>query len=950
MYASCMPPCNRPTIHPFGEMEEYFVGNPLCCLVRRWCSTSAMLRLIHILVGRSYECSTIQHFHIEHNYPGRATIVGHGHFYHFGNLTYIPGGYSLDGAAVVVCFCASQIMGAWNVSALWRPNSYAKRVMESYKMTGVQRLFTHTAFILGGSMVYARAMFHPGYIVLYELCHHVKTEVEYSAIEARDGGKLLPCCKHEFYSTRSATRPLHAYVILAILAFSQPCFIGQIMLAFFDEVIPLEGVSAQELWSNELRHQLPMWQSNNNVEGDGVVTGHAEEIAWAYVIDSGLAKRPACRSLAGHAGIFARHVHYTLAAVPPCHIQDSVSRFFRLVPTAFVLVNLNQMAPSSGVNLVCGPLEHGLLDLQNQHVSTHVWNQAPEWKLIVRHANAVSTTIPGPLMNLLRSAGFGWIAKFSHMKVSTPLVQALVERWRPETHTFHLPVGECTITNDDPKRYFVQCFGLSPPPEAFKDGYSLQLSWLAQHLGHPGPNVQDPVYWQRHARAWICRFLGGVLFVDAGSTCVNIRWLTYLRDVQAIGNYAWGAAALSYLYRNLCRATNYDAKNFGGFVALLQLWVWERIPKLRPTVIPPFDVTEPVGVRWTSQYHALPVVDNVGVIRKTIDCLRRRDCRHGMDIWESICPLVTNRIIEWHQPDRVMRQFGFQQPIPHPPCTPPQVHHLTLRGKNARPLTAVIDDCTNSWNNRRNSCFQRIGPQEGLLSSQSDYMRWFANIAEQIVYYTSDDIARGLALRQLNIYDAADRYVEPAASAPHPGQVVDIPPLPVPRSSREARGPHTRRKVEPVQHVVPLVHERLSRHYYGPSDDTGVYPSQSQEAVHQEYPPAQPYFHLGPKYHVSPHHVPATHVQVPPSYPPVTNAWLSDPPPAWIRDAAKMLFSPEPTRLGDPQTPSAPYHIPYDTLYLQQQFMIGLGGENLMEYQMPIKHMEKRNLNKALDR
>ena len=58
--------------------------------------------------------------------------------------------------------------------------------------------------------------------------------------------------------------------------------------------------------------------------------------------------------------------------------------------------------------------------------------------------------LPHPLIeSLLSPVDFVDVAKLRHFKIDHHLVTALVERWRQNTHTFHLPIGECTITLED---------------------------------------------------------------------------------------------------------------------------------------------------------------------------------------------------------------------------------------------------------------------------------------------------------------------------------------------------------------------------------------------------------------------------------------------------------------------------------------------------------------------
>ncbi|KAL5176970.1 Protein COBRA [Glycine soja] len=56
---------------------------------------------------------------------------------------------------------------------------------------------------------------------------------------------------------------------------------------------------------------------------------------------------------------------------------------------------------------------------------------------------------------------------------------------------------------------------------------------------------------ERFARAWILRFVGGVIFVDKSSKRVHLKYLQFLRDLRECSSYAWGAAILDSLYREI---------------------------------------------------------------------------------------------------------------------------------------------------------------------------------------------------------------------------------------------------------------------------------------------------------------------------------------------------------------------------------------------------------------
>ncbi|MFQ6626034.1 hypothetical protein Gotur_005853 [Gossypium turneri] len=58
--------------------------------------------------------------------------------------------------------------------------------------------------------------------------------------------------------------------------------------------------------------------------------------------------------------------------------------------------------------------------------------------------------LPPLIEDYLREANFWHVATIGRgCKLDLKLISALIERWRPDTHTFHLLCGERTITLED---------------------------------------------------------------------------------------------------------------------------------------------------------------------------------------------------------------------------------------------------------------------------------------------------------------------------------------------------------------------------------------------------------------------------------------------------------------------------------------------------------------------
>jgi hypothetical protein len=72
-------------------------------------------------------------------------------------------------------------------------------------------------------------------------------------------------------------------------------------------------------------------------------------------------------------------------------------------------------------------------------------------------------------------------------------------------------------------------------------------------------------------RAYLLLLVGTMIFSNKAKNYVDLTYLAYFRNLDQVGAYSWGTAALAFLYWELSNGTTPNCKYVAGYMTLLRV-------------------------------------------------------------------------------------------------------------------------------------------------------------------------------------------------------------------------------------------------------------------------------------------------------------------------------------------------------------------------------------------
>ncbi|KAH7859964.1 hypothetical protein Vadar_007581 [Vaccinium darrowii] len=351
--------------------------------------------------------------------------------------------------------------------------------------------------------------------------------------------------------------------------------------------------------------------------------------------------------------------------------------------------------------------------------------------VIIRRCKREFHSLPPPsalVVELVRQAGFFGLFNMQHIQLDLALLTALVERWRPETHTFHFTFAEATVTLQDVEiitglpvdgrpiigrtdlnwEQIVQdLLGLSLENAVGRRGNKLTLQWLQQHFNGEVEETDTQVQIEQKAHGYIMQLIGVVLVPDQSSSRVHLCYLKLLRGLRVDGQYSWGGM------------TDSTPPNLATHV----------VGHYRHSL----DMQRPGEVIWQPyNNHLIELLPSF--------------CSAGRNIWRAKVPFINFNIIEMHQLKKVMQQFGYRQLPPEASWARDRSHGMEMK----KPWTNWADEHrvhVARWNNRVEHNVPEGKPDiVGAYPNSDEYVTWYKKITVPFVSQMSVSLDKAVGL------------------------------------------------------------------------------------------------------------------------------------------------------------------------------------------------------------
>ncbi|XP_042518516.1 protein MAINTENANCE OF MERISTEMS-like [Macadamia integrifolia] len=206
--------------------------------------------------------------------------------------------------------------------------------------------------------------------------------------------------------------------------------------------------------------------------------------------------------------------------------------------------------------------------------------------------------LPRRVKEMIDSSCLCRLALIETQKFNLALVGPLMEKWWPSTHSFHVPVGEITIT---PLYFYASTgvpFGGRPMtrPETLTAREFADLTGLTIVTNQTHIHLRDiSARWWRTdlwvnlgnmaqvIRSFLLFAMGQCLFSDL-RVGVDICLVFFFEDLQEVDSWDWGGAIYAYLLWTL-DLLSYGDRGLKGIGYILQPWCFEQleisVPRLR---------------------------------------------------------------------------------------------------------------------------------------------------------------------------------------------------------------------------------------------------------------------------------------------------------------------------------------------------------------------------------